>query len=97
MTDATDHIDRWLTAGIAVFHGSTDPSDLPPVDDPAAQRAWLGGFAAAWAECPEGAGGLCELEPDEALVVALRGQPELLGRLRGLGGGEGSAQVATLH
>ena len=97
MTEPTDPNDLWIAAGIAVFQGSTDPADLPPLDDPAAQRAWLGGFAAAWAECPEGAGGLCDLEPDEALSVALRGHPHLARQLLPMGAGRPGAVPGALH
>ena len=73
--------DRWFAAGIAVFHGSKDVADFPPLDDADAQRDWLGGFSAAWAECPEGAGGWCADSVDVALMLALEGRGELLERL----------------
>lgn len=77
---ATD-AERWLAAGIAVFHGSTDPADFPPLDDAAAQRHWLGGFGAAWAECPRGADCWCAQPLKVALMRALVGREALLEQL----------------
>jgi hypothetical protein len=77
---ATD-LDRWLSAGIAVFHGSTNPADFPPLDDAIAQCHVLGGFAAAWAECPAGNDGWCAHPLDVALMLALAERGELLARL----------------
>ena len=81
----------WFGAGWAVFKGGvTDPDFFPPLDDIEAQREWLGGFGAAWVECPDdeavdsildgdGMGG----EPvDVALARALEGRAELLAQLR---------------
>jgi transcriptional regulator with XRE-family HTH domain len=79
---ATD-AERWFAAGIAVFHGSNDPADFPPLEDPDAQRQWLGGFGAAWAECPDEAEGWCAHPLDVALMLALSGRGELLARLCG--------------
>ena len=78
--------DRWLAAGIAVFHGSSDPADFPPLHDAAAQRLWLGGFGVAWAECPAGSDGWCAQPVDVALMLALEGREALLPQLcsRGL-------------
>jgi hypothetical protein len=76
-SDTSDTLDTWFAAGIAVFQGSTDPADFPPLDDADAQRIWLGGFAAAWAECPPGAGGLCDEEVDVALALVLAGRDTL--------------------
>ncbi|MCF7992131.1 MAG: hypothetical protein K9M02_16960 [Thiohalocapsa sp.] len=47
----------WFEAGEAVFRtDTTDPRFFPPLDDAHAQRIWLGGFGAAWADwgakCP---------------------------------------------
>ena len=77
-SSATPDPDRWLAAGIAVFHGSTDAADFPPLDDATAQRHWLGGFGAAWAECPEDATGWCARPLDVALMQALHGREALL-------------------
>ncbi|MCG6943544.1 MAG: histidine kinase [Thiohalocapsa sp.] len=77
----TPEANDWLTAGIAVFHGSTAAADFPPLDDPQAQRYGLGGFGAAWAECPRDADGWCAQPLDVALMLALVGRGELLARL----------------
>jgi hypothetical protein len=76
----TPEDERWLAAGIAVFHGSTDPDDFPPLDDETAQRHWLGGFSAAWTECPAEATGWCAQPLDVALMLALAGREALLAR-----------------
>lgn len=74
-----------------MFKGSTKDSDFyPSLNDMAAQREWLGGFGAAWAECPDeeaiesilhgdGRGGG---SVDDALAQALEGREELLRQLR---------------
>ncbi|WP_295880529.1 histidine kinase [uncultured Thiohalocapsa sp.] len=77
----TPKAEYWSAAGIAVFHGSTDPTDFPPLDDGAAQHHWLGGFGAAWAECPAGAEGWCAQPLDVALMLALSGREQLLARV----------------
>lgn len=42
-------------AGWAVYKCAMDDPDFdPPVDDMEAQRTWLEGFRAVWAECPGG-------------------------------------------
>lgn len=56
--DAISGLD-WFEAGDAVFRtDSIDSRLLPPLDDAHAQRIWLGGFAAGWADwaakCPGG-------------------------------------------
>ena len=73
--------DRWYDAGAAVFHGSTNPADLPPLDDNSAQRFWLAGFGIAWAECPAGADGWCAQPLDVALMLALQEREALLAQL----------------
>ena len=73
--------ERWFAAGMAVFHGSTDPADFPPLNDNSAQRFWLAGFGIAWAECPDGADGWCAQPPDVALMLALEGRKALLAQL----------------
>jgi hypothetical protein len=52
-----------------------------------AQRAWLGGFGAAWACGPD------ERSVDEALARALLGRAELLRQLRSHRAGWGSLTV----
>jgi len=81
----------WFGAGWAVFKGGTeDPEFYPPLNDMEAQRQWLGGFGAAWVECPDdeavesilhgdGTGGE---SLDQALARALEGRGELLRQLR---------------
>ena len=81
----------WFGAAWAVFKGGTKDSDFyPPLNDMAAQREWLGGFGAGWAECPDeeaiesilhgdGRGGE---SVDQALARALKGRGELLMQLR---------------
>jgi hypothetical protein len=74
-----DSYDDWFAAGMAVFWRSTDPADFPPLDNRAAQRAWLGGFGAAWAECPQNSDEpWCDEEVDIALTMALDGREGLL-------------------
>ena len=54
----------WFGAGWAVFKGGTKDTDYyPPLNDMEAQRAWLGGFGAAYAEYPD----------DEAIRSTLHG------------------------
>jgi hypothetical protein len=67
----------WFEAGEAVFLSATDDSRFyPPLNDPIAQRIWLGGFASAWGA----AGGD---EPVEAaLDKVLRGRAALQHQLR---------------
>jgi hypothetical protein len=84
----------WFGAGYAVAKGGTDDPDFyPPLNDMEAQREWLGGFGAGWAECPDieatdsilfgdGTGGE---SVDEALARALEGRAELLRQLRAYG------------
>lgn len=74
----------WFGAGWAVFQNSTTAGPYPPLYDRLAQRAWLGGFGAAWMACatrdsanPE----RCRQAVRWALVQALRAQPALLGQL----------------
>jgi len=43
----------WLGAGWSAFHFPVPPESFPPLDDDEAQHAWLAGFIAAWAECPD--------------------------------------------
>jgi hypothetical protein len=89
----------WFGAGWAVFKGGTDDDDYyPPLNDMEAQREWLGGFGAAWVECPDveamdsilngdGTGGE---SLDQVLADALEGRPDLLRQLRAHGEGRAS-------
>jgi hypothetical protein len=93
----------WFGAGYAVAKGGTDDDDFyPPLNDMEAQREWLGGFGAGWAECPDieatesilygdGMGGE---SVHEALARALEGREALLRQL--LAHGEGRAS-RTVH
>ena len=74
----------WFDAGWAVFQGSTTAGIYPPLYDLSAQRAWLGGFEAAWttgasrdSADPEP----CRQAMRWGLVQALGPQPALLGQL----------------
>ena len=72
----------WFDAGEAAFcAGTINQQLLPPLDDPVAQRQWLGGFAAAWAACPEGRGGWCDEALDVVLMRALADRGPLYRRL----------------
>jgi hypothetical protein len=69
---------NWLEAGGALYRQSiADPRLFPPLGERQAQRWWLGGFAAAWAE------GCDERPIDLGLASALGGRAELLGEPRG--------------
>jgi hypothetical protein len=68
----------WFDAGWAVgMAGVGAGAYLPPLDDTLAQRWWLGGFGAAWADADT-----VETSIDVALARALGGQRELLLQLR---------------
>ena len=72
----------WFDAGEAAFcAGETNHRLLPPLEDPVAQRHWLGGFGAAWAACPEGSGGWCDEALDVVLMRALADRGPLYQRL----------------
>ncbi len=43
----------WFQAGARVGAGKKSAAQYPPLGDPQAQRFWLGGFGAAWAEGPD--------------------------------------------
>lgn len=83
----------WFDAGWAAFHFPVHPDFFPPLDDRTAQRAWLAGFGAAWAECPESVQrehvswgvGLCGRTIAAALEAALAGRTELLRQFQMLG------------
>lgn len=79
---------EFFEAGEAVYAGARDPVRFPPIDDPQAQRWWLGGFASAWAAAaapaadpdvspsdPEAALGHDDLRA--ALALALTDHPAL--------------------
>lgn len=87
----------WLDAGEAVFTGAAhDDAYFPPLDDQDAQMQWLGGFGAAWANCPEedavpsplNGDGMGGESVEEALVRILETRPELLRALWDLGLGK---------
>jgi hypothetical protein len=73
----TSERQSWFEAGWSVGQDGVDEGRFPPLNDMEAQRSWLGGFGAAWVECPD-AGELV----DEVLVWALVGRAELLRQLR---------------
>ena len=80
----------WFEAGSAAYlDGGRDVDLFPPLGDREAQRAWLGGFGAAWAE-PRVNGESAE----EALIRTLEGSEELLRQLWSHTSGE---KVWTLH
>ena len=73
----------WFEIGWEAFKEECwDADSFPPLDDMEAQRAWLGGFGAAWAAGPDEAGSV-----DEALARALEGRAALLRQLRSHRGG----------
>jgi hypothetical protein len=83
-----DEIDYWFDVGWEAFaKGWRDADSFPPLNDMEAQRAWLGGFGAAWACGPD------ERSVDEALARALAGRAELLRQLRSHRAGWGSLTV----
>lgn len=79
---------NWFDAGGAAYQrGAREGARFPPLNDMEAQRAWLGGFGAAWAEDPGD-------EPvDEALARVCKGRERLLVQLRSHRAGWGSATV----
>jgi hypothetical protein len=82
---------NWFSAGWAVYIGAArGATDFPPMNDMEAQRWWLGGFGAAWAEDIDDRGlravlndeGIVSESVDEALARALAGREALLRQLR---------------
>ena len=79
----------WFDLGVQAFAaGRPAPEHLPPLGGPEAQRWWLGGFGAAWAEAGlpatpgHGAGpGSTAVSALDALVLALADHPALLAEL----------------
>ena len=65
----------WFDAGSRVLEGARTSDLFPPLDDAQAQRAWLAGFAGAWAERSG------DEAAEDALVAALEGRPALLRQL----------------
>ena len=79
----------WFDVGWESFKEERwDADSFPPLNDMEAQRAWLGGFGAAWVEAADEAGSV-----DEALMRALEGRAALLRQLRSHRGGWGSRAV----
>ena len=81
---------NWIDAGWAVYkEGVRDSRFFPPLGDRETQRAWLGGFGAAWAS---------DLDSKESVVDALarvlEGRGELMRQLRSHTSGK---RVRTLH
>jgi hypothetical protein len=72
----------------AYKEGGRYPESLPHLNEMEAQRAWLGGFGAAWMEASEE-----DASIDEALVRALDGRAELLRQLRSHREGWGNRTV----
>lgn len=79
----------WLAAGEIVYRSGAKPALLPPLDSPAIQRLWLGGFAMAWLDSMEPADEpqdspddwLCEDDVRAVLAQRLEDNPELLDQL----------------
>jgi hypothetical protein len=72
----------WFDAGSRVLEGARTPDLFPPLDDARAQRAWLAGFAGAWAE------GSGDEPAEDSLIAALEGRPALLKQLWARGPGK---------
>ena len=76
----------WFDVGWDAYkEGGRYPESFPPRNDMEAQRAWLGGFGAAWVEASD------EEAVDEALVRVVEGKEELL---RQKGTGQDRAHIA---
>jgi len=85
----------WFECGQAVMRGGVPPIDdcYPPLNDIEAQRLWLGGFGAAWAEAnapsngpPYELGEALAVEPvGVALIMAMKGRMKLLEQLQSHG------------
>ncbi|MCP4993508.1 MAG: hypothetical protein GY934_06955 [Gammaproteobacteria bacterium] len=80
----------WFGAGWAVYKGDVKDIDFfPPLGDIQAQREWLGGFGAAWAEYPDEVAMKSILDGDgmggesvrATLAKTLEGKTELLRQL----------------
>lgn len=82
----------WFEAGSGIFDGVIDdPSCYPPLDDRDVQRAWLAGFAGAWAELTTFAPADPSEDPRqrpvlEVLAERLANRPELLRQLLAISG-----------
>ncbi len=82
----------WFEAGWTAFkEDRRDPDVLPPLHDMEAQRQWLGGFGAAWAEAPDADENGESV--GEALARVLVGKAELLRQLRTHASGRRSRTV----
>jgi hypothetical protein len=79
----------WFEAGSAAYlDGGRDVALFPPLGDREAQRAWLGGFGATWAETRVNGESVAE-----ALIRTLAGSEELLRQLWSHRTGWGSREV----
>ncbi|MCF7993386.1 MAG: hypothetical protein K9L32_08300 [Chromatiaceae bacterium] len=89
----SDSEECWITAGEGVFRSGPKAAPLPPLDSPAIQRLWLGGFAMAWLDRMEPNdepqdspdGWLCEDDVRAVLTQRLADYPELLDQLNTCG------------
>ena len=101
MAPITD--DDWFEHGWSVYKGELqDDKYFPPLNDMKAQRWWLAGFGAAWAESPEDEAidsilsddGMGGESVDAALLRAMQGRADLLRQLRAYGASDaGSSRV----
>lgn len=80
----------WFAKGWAGYKGDIcDDDHFLPLNDMEAQRWWLGGFGAAWTECPDDEAvnsilygdGIGGESVDEALARVLQGRGDLLRQL----------------
>jgi hypothetical protein len=99
--DRNSRRSTWFRHGQAAFHRDLG-HHLPPLDDPDAQRAWMGGFQTAWAweappaESADAIANAAHADIDVALMRVLDGQSELAARLFALRC-DGSAGANSMH
>jgi hypothetical protein len=88
--DRPEDID-WFSRGWAVYKGDLrDSEHFPSLNDMEAQRWWLGGLGAAWADTPDDEAiesildgdGMGGESVEDALARALEGRAALLRQLR---------------
>lgn len=84
--------EAWIAAGEIVFQSGPNAAPLPPLDNPAIQRLWLGGFAMAWLDAMETSAATennsvsnTENKVRTALAERLAGHPALLAKLKARG------------